>query len=155
MPALASVCVTACLFYHNIPDLSTPFPKVFQKNFPETGQDLRPGRDPNADQEQQGFRSHRFPRNKNRRGRTRRSAPTVYDCKFPPAHKSEAKHVREAKETVSTSRTRVPVPNARLNLRRRPARLRRCVRHCLRMFQLHKQRPREVVSMFRLVQSAI
>ena len=28
-------------------------------------------------------------------------------------------------------------PNARLNLRRRPARLRRCVRHCLRMFRLH------------------
>ena len=108
LPPLASVCVTACLSYHNIPDLSTPFLKVFQKNFPGPGRDLSPGRDPIADQEQQGFRSHRFPRNKNRRGRTRRSAPTVYDRKFPPAPGSESKHVREAKETVSASRTRVP-----------------------------------------------
>ena len=31
----------------------------------------------------------------------------------------------------------------------KPARLRRCVRHCLRMFQLHDRRPREENAMFR------
>ena len=55
---------------------------------------------------------------------------------------SESEHVREDKETVFNSAVRVPC-NARLKCRRRPARLRRCVRHCLRMFQLYVHRPRE------------
>ena len=67
---------------------------------------------------------------------------------------SESEHVREDKETVFNSAVRVPC-NARLKCRRRPARLRRYVRHCLRMFQPHGQGPREVGFMFRLVQSAI
>ncbi|MBQ3955038.1 MAG: hypothetical protein II680_04055, partial [Clostridia bacterium] len=50
---------------------------------------------------------------------------------------SESEHVREDRKTVSESRLRVHVPNARLNLRRKAAGL------VLRMFQLHEQRPRE------------
>ena len=41
-------------------------------------------------------------------------------------------------KTVSIPRTRVPVPNARLKRWRSP-------QTCLRMFQMHKQRPREDV----------
>ena len=40
------------------------------------------------------------------------------------------------KHEIADSRMRVPVPNARLKRRRRP-------QTCLRMFQLHEQRPRE------------
>ena len=55
------------------------------------------------------------------------------------AYRSESEYVREDGVTISTSRPRVPVPNARLNLRREAAGL------VLRMFQLHEQRPREDV----------
>ena len=50
---------------------------------------------------------------------------------------SESQTVREDTETVYDSAVRVPVPNARLNLRRKAAGL------VLRMFQMHEQRPRE------------
>ena len=56
-----------------------------------------------------------------------------------PLAMSESVKVREEKETISPSRPRVPVPNARLNLRRKAAGL------VLRMFRLHEQRPREDV----------
>ena len=47
----------------------------------------------------------------------------VFDCAVLSAHGSESEYVREDEETVSASRPRVPVPNARLNLRRRPQNL--------------------------------
>ena len=53
-------------------------------------------------------------------------------------------HVKQSAEELHI----VPFSNARLNHRRRP-------QTCLRMFQLHVQRPRVVVFMSRLVQYAI
>jgi hypothetical protein len=62
----------------------------------------------------------------------------IFDRAVRSARLSESQTVREDTETVYDSAVRVPVPNARLNLCRRP-------QTCLRMFQLHEQRPREDV----------
>ena len=69
----------------------------------------------------------------------------VFDRAVLSAHGSESEYVREDEETVSASRPRVPVPNARLNLRRKAAGL------VLRMFRLHDRRSSPAGPMFRLV----
>ena len=67
------------------------------------------------------------------------SPKQIFDRTVLSVHLSESEHVCEDRKTVSESRLRVPMPNARLNLRRKAAGL------VLRMFQPHEQRPREDV----------
>ena len=68
----------------------------------------------------------------------------IFDRAVLSARLFESQTVRDDAETVFDSAVRVPVPNARLNLCRRP-------QTCLRMFQLHEHRPREENVIFWLV----